>query len=139
MYFSFHGHMGKKGFKRFPLIVTMCCTNLSPLLLPNPSCVFVCLPVLTEYLGGDVLPVEQHAASDLSSLLHANSHLEALMERDAPHCVHVAFSLTETCYFNSTDKLKFLFVCCCFLYFFQEKRGREVEFLWNSTQLPLTF
>lgn len=38
--------------------------------------------VLAEYLWGDVLPVEQYAASDLPRLLHPNSHLKALIKRD---------------------------------------------------------
>lgn len=91
--FFFSWAHGEKWFKRFSLIVTLCGANLSPLLLTNPGCLFVCLLVLTEYLGGDVLPVEQHAASDLSSFLHANAHLEALMDRDARHWIHVAFRL----------------------------------------------
>lgn len=52
----------------------------------NAGCLFVFLPVLTDYLRGDVLPVEQHAASDLPSLLHLNAHLKALMDIDALHC-----------------------------------------------------
>lgn len=40
--------------------------------------------VFAEYLRGDVLPAEQYAASDLPCLLHPNSHLKALMGRDAP-------------------------------------------------------
>lgn len=68
----------------FFLFLHWCCTNLSPSSLTNSGCVSF---VLTEYLRGDVLPVEQHAASDLPRLLHPNSHLKALMDRDAPHCV----------------------------------------------------
>lgn len=51
--------------------------------------------VLTEYLRGDVLPAEQHAASDLPRFLHPNSHLKALMDRDAPCCILKAFGLTH--------------------------------------------
>lgn len=36
--------------------------------------------VLAEYLRGNVLPAEQHVASDLSCILHPDSHFKALME-----------------------------------------------------------
>lgn len=93
----------KKRFHWFPSIVTVfffflhwCCTNLSPLLLTNPAVSLCASFVLTEYLRGDVLPVEQHAATDLPCLLHPNAHLKALMDVDAPHRVLKAFRLTET-------------------------------------------
>lgn len=39
--------------------------------------------VLAEYLRRNVLPAEQHVASDLPRILHADSHLKALKEL---HC-----------------------------------------------------
>lgn len=40
-------------------------------------CLSDCLLSL-EYLRGDVLPAEQHAASDLQSLLHAYANIKTL-------------------------------------------------------------
>lgn len=37
---------------------------------------------IPEHIRGDVLPVEQHAASDLPRLLHPDPHLKALIEGD---------------------------------------------------------
>lgn len=88
MYFSWH---------RFSWLATVTLCRLKMwvvvFLLPFSCCscvhrslvillimtVFACLLcVLAEYLRGNVLPAEQHVASDLPRIFHPNSHLKAL-------------------------------------------------------------
>lgn len=72
----------KEAFKLLPFCATLSgvkihsgCTNLFLFLGTNPGSFYL----FVEHLGGNVLPAERHAASNLSCLLNTNAHFKALM------------------------------------------------------------
>lgn len=73
-------------------IITPCCScvNGGPL-----SCSSWLSFVLAEYLRGNVLPVEQHVASDLPRILHPDSHLKALTELRHKHTLRKYISFPD--------------------------------------------